>query len=156
MAASHPVVIALVVDGPLRPEAEHAALLTGGWSPAHRVAGASAPGAVGAALRFEGIVRRGEPSEAHGGEERELLALDYQTYDPMAERELCALARRVAGEHALSSLVVFHSRGRVAVGEVSFVLIVESAHRAEAIAAVSAFIDRLKEDVPIWKKAVWR
>jgi len=43
----------------------------------------------------------------------------------------------------------------VAVGEVSFVLIVESAHRAEALAAMADFIDRLKQDVPIWKRAVW-
>lgn len=154
--APSPVVIAVVVDGPLSPEVERAALLAAGWRPAPPgVAGPSAPGVVGAALRFEGIVRRGEPSDAHGGEERDLLALEYQTYDPMAERELRALARRVAEEHRLSSLAALHSRGRVAVGEVSFVLMVESVHRAEAIVAMSAFIDRLKRDVPIWKRAVW-
>jgi molybdopterin synthase catalytic subunit len=134
---------------------EQASLLDAGWKPA-RDAGGSSIGVVGAVLRFEGIVRLGERSEAHGGEERDLLALDYQTYDPMAERELHSLAGRIADQHALSSLVALHSRGRVAVGEVSFVLIVESSHRAEAIAAMSAFIDRLKQDVPIWKKPVWR
>lgn len=156
MSPLYPVVIARVVDGPLIPKVEHAALRAEGWSPARDTAGPAAPGVVGAALRFEGIVRRGEPSEAHGGDERELLALDYQTYDPMAERELGTLAREVARVHCLSSLVALHSRGRVAVGEVPFVLIVESPHRAEAIAAMSAFIDRLKQDVPIWKKPVWR
>lgn len=156
MSSLHPVVIARVVDGPLMPKVEQAALLAEGWSRARDAAGRAAPGVVGTALRFEGIVRRSEPSEAHDGGERELLALDYHTYDPMAERELGALARQVAEEHRLSSLVALHSRGRVAVGDVSFVLIVESPHRAEAIAAMSAFIDRLKQDVPIWKKPVWR
>lgn len=156
MTPTPPSIVARIVDGPLIPKVEHAALLGEGWIPARDVAGPLAPGVVGALLRFEGIVRRGEPSEAHGGDERELLALDYQTYDPMAEREIRALARQVTEEHRLSSLVTLHSRGRVAVGEVSFVLIVESPYRAEAIAAMSAFIDRLKQDVPIWKKPVWR
>lgn len=156
MTPSHPVVIARVVDGPLTPVVELAVLVGEGRTPARDTPGPAAPGVVGAALRFEGIVRRGEASEAHGGDERELLALDYQTYDPMAVRELRALARQIAEEHALSSLTALHSRGRVAVGEVSFVLIVMSPHRAEAIAAMSAFIDRLKQDVPIWKKPVWK
>lgn len=157
MAPTRPNIIARIVDGPLAPTVEHAALVGEGWSHA---SGVSRPlalgGMVGAVLRFEGIVRRGEPSVAHGGDERDLLALDYQTYDPMAERELRELARQVAEVHVLSSLVALHSRGRVAVDEVSFVLIVKSPHRAEAIAAMSAFIDRLKQDVPIWKKPVWR
>ena len=156
MSSLRPVVIARVVDGSLMPKVEQTALLAEGWSRDRDAAGPAVPGVVGAALRFEGIVRRSEPSEAPGGGERELLALDYQTYDPMAEQELRALARQIAEEHALSSLVALHSRGRVAVGEVSFVLIVESPHRAEAIAAMSAFIDRLKQDVPIWKQPVWR
>ncbi|GJQ29641.1 MAG: molybdopterin converting factor [Phycisphaerae bacterium] len=149
------VVVSRVIDGPVTPKVEQDTLLGRGWKPARDASGSPA-GVVGAVLRFEGIVRRGERSEAHGGEERDLLALDYQTYDPMAERELHSLAGKIADQHGLSSLVTLHSRGRVAVGEVSFVLIVESPHRAEALAAMSQFIDRLKQDVPIWKKPVWR
>ena len=155
MAPTPPVVVARIVDEPLIPRDERVTLFGENWTPARDAVGPP-PGVVGAVLRVEGIVRRGEPSDAHGGDERELLALDYQTYDPMAERELRALARQIAEEHVLSSLVALHSRGRVAVGDVSFVLIVESPHRAEAIAAMSAFIDRLKQDVPIWKKPVWK
>ena len=146
------MVFALIIDGPLTPEFEARALLAHAdqWrSLAH-------DGTIGATLRFEGVVRRAERDPEAADVERDLLALDYQTYDPMAERELRALARQIAEEHVLSSLVALHSRGRVAVGDVSFVLIVESPHRAEAIAAMSAFIDRLKQDVPIWKKPVWK
>ena len=81
MPSLHPVVIARVVDGSLMPKVERAALLGEGWNPASDVSRPCAPGVVGAVLRFEGIVRRGERSEAHGGDERELLALDYQTYE---------------------------------------------------------------------------
>ncbi|CAG0984836.1 molybdopterin synthase catalytic subunit [Phycisphaerales bacterium] len=104
---------------------------------------------IGAAVRFEGIVRRMEG-------EREIVALDYQTYDPMAERRLKELAGEIAARHGLRGIAAIHGRGRVAVGEVSFVLWVAAAHRAEALAAVEEFIDRLKRDVPIWKIPVWK
>jgi molybdopterin synthase catalytic subunit len=143
-------ITAIIVDGPVTPEVERAALGARGVD----AGGLRRPGDAGAVVRFEGVVRRLEADQASGGE-RELAALDYQTYDPMAERELSALAGRVAERHGLLSLIVLHSRGRVAVGEVSFVLIVASAHRAEALAASNEFIDQLKRDVPIWKRAVW-
>ena len=138
-----------IVDGPLTREGEAAAR-------------AGAPvdadargGRVGAALRFEGVVRRAEADAEHGGGVREVGALDYQTYDPMAERQLAELAGEVGRKHALHSIVALHSRGRVGVGEVSFVLSVEAAHRSEALAAMAEFIDRMKRDVPIWKRPVW-
>jgi molybdopterin synthase catalytic subunit len=157
-----PKVLAVIVDGPLTRDREEAMLALHGWrgvSSASTASGAQgapgAPGVVGALVRFEGIVRRSEPKQQAGGTQHNLTALEYQTYDPMAQRELLALAISVAEQHGLISLATLHSRGNVAVGEVSFVLIIESAHRAEALAAVSDFIDRLKRDVPIWKRPVW-
>lgn len=153
-----PSVLAAIVDGPLTREREVMTLSKHGRTPARDASGSAAlhpPGVVGAAIRFEGIVRRGEPREEGGRREHDLLALDYKTYDPMAEQELLALARGVAERHGLIALATLHSRGRVAVGEVSFVLMIESAHRAEALAAMADFIDRLKQDVPIWKVPVW-
>ncbi len=138
-------VVAMILDGPLTRDRAPAA-------PFPLTAG----GAIGASLRFEGIVRLGEPSETHGGQERPLEGLDYQTYDPMAQRGLEELARDIASRHGLSSITVLHSRGRVAVGEVSFVLEVTAPHRVETLSAVAEFIDRMKQDVPIWKTAVWR
>ncbi len=138
------ILVVAIVDGPLTQSADAAARL----DMQSELDRATRGGGIGASLRFEGIVRRME-------EGRELIALDYRTYDPMAERELRSLARAVAERHGLSSIVALHSRGRVDVGEVSFVLQVEAPHRREALAAVTDFIDRLKQDVPIWKQPVW-
>lgn len=136
---------AAILDGPLTPQAQAGAL--------RHAQPADSPGADGALLRFEGIVRRPEPD--HTGKLRSLLALDYETYDPMAQRELESLALDILARHSLASIAVLHSRGRVAVGEVSFVLIIRSPHRAESLAAMGEFIDRMKQDVPIWKRPVW-
>lgn len=102
----------------------------------------------GAMLVFEGIVR---PTEG----DREILALDYEAYEPMAASQLRAIGERLVAEHGLLSLHCWHSAGRVAIGEVSFRLAVVSRHRREAIDAMDAFIDLLKRDVPIWKSPVY-
>lgn len=104
--------------------------------------------AAGAVLSFDGIVR---PRE----EDREIVALDYEAYEPMAGRELRTLAEDVARRHGVLAIHARHSRGRVGVGECSFWLRVASRHRKEGIAALDEFIDRMKRDVPIWKTPVY-
>ncbi|CAN5697092.1 hypothetical protein BH11PLA1_BH11PLA1_03490 [soil metagenome] len=103
-----------------------------------------AAGTFGARLVFEGVVRRREG-------EGEIDALRYQAYEPMAQRQIEALAADLIARHGVLALRVEHSRGRVAVGAVSFRLTVWSVHRKEGLAAADEFIDRLKRDVPIWK-----
>lgn len=102
----------------------------------------------GALVCFEGVVRAQE-------EGRTLAGLRYEAYEPMATRELTALAERTVERHGLLGIEVWHSRGMVRVGEVSFRLVVRSAHRAEGLAAMGDFIDEMKRDVPIWKTPVW-
>ena len=121
----------------------------------HAVRAPDAATGSGAVLRFEGLVRPLEPAGA-GQPARELEALEYQTYDPMTERSLHELAREILSSLGLHAVRVQHSRGRVPVGACSFRLEVRSAHRAEALAAMTRFIDRMKREVPIWKRPVWR
>ena len=109
---------------------------------------APVPDGAGAVLVFEGIVRRREG-------DREIEALDYQAYEPMAQDQLRRLAEDLVQRHGLIAIDVWHSRGRVAVGGCSFRLIIHAPHRKEALAAMDEFIDRLKRDVPIWKSAAW-
>jgi molybdopterin synthase catalytic subunit len=107
---------------------------------------ARCPGA-GTVLIFEGVVREREGDKS-------ITALDYTTYDPMAERTLARLAQDIAARFGLLAVRVAHSRGRVPVGACSFRLLVAAPHRKEALAAMDEFIDRLKRDIPIWKKPV--
>lgn len=102
----------------------------------------------GARVCFDGIVRAIEDG-------RVLIALDYQTYEPMAQNQLRDLAAEVAALHGLLEIGVWHSRGRVPVGAVSFRLTVDAPHRKEALAAMDEFIERMKRDVPIWKSPVF-
>lgn len=103
-------------------------------------------GAAGAVLCFEGIVR---PTE----DGRHIAGLHYEAYEPMASRMLRELADDTCRRFGLLAAFVEHSRGKVPVGRCSFRLQVASSHRKEALAAMDYFIDRLKRDVPIWKRA---
>jgi molybdopterin synthase catalytic subunit len=103
----------------------------------------------GAVICFEGLVRPMEDGEP-------IDALTYETYDPMAQQTLRQLACQVHEQFALLAIHVMHSRGRVPVGACSFRLQVAARHRREGIAALSHFIDTMKQDVPIWKRPVYR
>ncbi|WP_323747046.1 molybdenum cofactor biosynthesis protein MoaE [Catenulispora pinisilvae] len=103
----------------------------------HRTAG-------GIAL-FLGVVR----DHDHG---RSVTALDYSAH-PSAAELLAKVAEAVAAEHpAVVALSAIHRVGALAVGDLAVVVGAAAPHRAEAFAACRAFIDTLKEQVPIWKR----
>lgn len=99
----------------------------------------------GAVVLFEGIVRN------HSGGRRTLL-LDYECYEPMAVREMARLGREIAARHAISRIAIVHRLGRLAIGEASVVVAVSAPHRQAAFEAALEAINRLKKEVPIWKK----
>ena len=98
----------------------------------------------GAAVEFQGIVRESE------GEAR-IAGLSYQTYEPMARREFDRIFAELSARHPIQAVLVIHRLGDVPVGEASLLVRVEAKHRGPALAFCGALIDRMKEDVPIWK-----
>ena len=108
----------------------------------------------GAVVVFCGTVRD------HTGDRR-VTELEYEAYAPMAEAQMERIGREIAGSFGLSAIACQHRVGRLDIGELVVVVAASAPHRAAAFAGVEAFIRRLKEDVPIWKKehfeggAVW-
>lgn len=105
----------------------------------------SEPGA-GAVVRFEGIVRGEESGVAIAG-------LEYEAYESMAEKVIREILEELGREHPFIAARVHHRLGYVLVGEAAIIMDVHSKHRAEAFAVVTRFLDRLKQDVPIWKRS---
>ncbi len=99
---------------------------------------------VGAVAEFRGLVRGEESGAVIGG-------LVYEAYQPMAEREIARIVEALAKAHPVAEVRVMHRIGRVAVGEAAIYVGVAAKHRAEAFALLAGFMDRLKQDVPIWK-----
>jgi molybdopterin synthase catalytic subunit/molybdopterin converting factor small subunit len=102
----------------------------------------------GAIATFTGTVRR----RSRG---RDVVHLEYEAYEGMAEEVMSSLARDLQHKHEVSEIAIHHRVGRVEIGEPSVVIAVSAPHRAEALAACREAIDRLKETVPLWKKEVY-
>ena len=82
---------------------------------------------------------------------RSVNGMDYTAYTAMAERELARILAEVRKQFDVTSLVVEHRIGALALGEVSVGIAAAHAHRAPALDAVRYVIEEIKKRVPIWK-----
>jgi MoaE-MoaD fusion protein len=108
----------------------------------------------GGVVIFDGIVRNNSRGRA-------TLYLDYEAYEEMALGEMQRLATEAREKFGVRQVTMVHRLGRLEIGETSVLIVVASAHRAQAFDACRWLIDTLKRIVPIWKKetfadgAVW-
>ncbi len=99
----------------------------------------------GGTALFIGTVR--DRSEA-GSVDR----IHYEAYEPMAEKVLEQIEEEVSSKWPQSKVRLVHRIGELDVGEVSVVVAASAPHRAEAFDACRLAIERIKREVPIWKK----
>jgi molybdopterin synthase catalytic subunit len=97
----------------------------------------------GAVVLFSGVVRDHDGGEA-------VSALEYQAH-PDAERFLRKCCEEVASESGLP-VAAIHRVGALTIGDIALVAAVASPHRAEAFATCAALVERIKSEVPIWKR----
>ena len=81
--------------------------------------------------------------------------LDYEAYEGMAEKVMAEIADGLTARYDLCKIAITHRIGRVGIGETSVAIAVSAPHRDHALAACKEAIDRLKVDVPLWKKEVY-
>jgi molybdopterin synthase catalytic subunit len=108
----------------------------------------------GAVVVFEGVARnntKGRPTEH----------LEYECYEEMAIEQMARIGREIAAHFAVGRLGMIHRLGRLEIGEASVAVVATAPHRKAAFEAALEGINRLKREVPIWKKeffadgAVW-
>lgn len=102
---------------------------------------------MGAALTFSGVVRGAEGEDP-------ITAIDYESFDEMAEHQFNKLFDTIAERWPIESIRLVHRIGLVQVNEPSLWVEVISPHRPEAFAACQWLIDEMKKVVPIWKKPI--
>ena len=102
-------------------------------------------GTHGAVVEFHGVVRGEEDGNP-------ISALVYEAYPEMAVRQMRQLAESISERHPCLGALIIHRLGIVPVGEAAIYIGITSRHRAEGIAFLAEFMDRLKQDVPIWKR----
>jgi MoaE-MoaD fusion protein len=86
---------------------------------------------------------------------RDVLHLEYEAYEGMAEAEMARIANELKERHEVIDIAIHHRVGPVEIGETSVVIAVSAAHRAAAFDACREAIDTLKQTVPLWKKELY-
>ena len=99
----------------------------------------------GAVVTFTGTTRDHNDGAA-------VLALRYEAYTEMAQRVMCGLFEETIKRFPITRARVAHRLGEVPVGEASVVVVVASPHRGPAFDACRHLMDRVKHEVPIWKR----
>ena len=102
----------------------------------------------GAIVPFIGTTR-------NNNEGRKVIALDYEAYPEMAEKELARIGADAKNKWPICKMAIVHRLGPVQIGEASVIIVVSSAHRDAAFAASRFAIEEIKKTVPIWKKEVF-
>lgn len=110
-----------------------------------RVVDAVMDDAAGGVALFLGTVR-------NQGEAGKVEELEYESYVELAEKRLLEIEEEVLRRWPVKKIKILHRVGRLRLGEVSVAVALSTPHRAEAFEACKYAIDRIKRDVPIWKR----
>src|ERR1043166_3864314 len=102
----------------------------------------------GAIATFIGTTR-------NNNEGRKVIALDYDAYPEMAEKELKRIGDDAQKKWRIERMAIVHRIGPVQITEASVVIAVSAAHRDDAFQACRFAIEEIKKTVPIWKKEVF-
>jgi molybdopterin synthase catalytic subunit len=94
---------------------------------------------------FAGTVR--DHSDAGG-----VTGLTYEAWEERAIAQLEVIAAEMLERWPLRRVALLHRVGDLEVGETSVLVCCSAPHRAEAFEAARHGIERIKQDVPIWKK----
>jgi len=86
---------------------------------------------------------------------KEVRAIDYTTYQEMAEDVLHEIREATFAKFDLTCMHIYHSVGKINAGEISLFVFVSSAHRKMAFDACREIVERIKKEVPVWGKEIF-
>jgi molybdopterin synthase catalytic subunit len=99
----------------------------------------------GAIGTFTGIVREVAKGEI-------TKALEFESYNEIAASRIKAIEDDLRKREGIQEVLIYHKTGRIEAGEDIVFIVVLAAHREELFLALREAIERIKDEVPIWKK----
>ena len=101
----------------------------------------------GAIGTFTGIVREYT-------KDVQTQVLEFESHEKMAEESIERICTELKQKDGIMDVVIHHKTGRVEPGEDIVYIVVASSHRVQLFPVLSEAIERVKSEVPIWKKEV--
>ena len=83
-----------------------------------------------------------------------VVAIDYSAYEDMALEKCHEIRESIFAKYPLSCMHIYHSLGKIAVGEICLFVFTSSKHRRAAIDACNELVERIKSELPIWGKEI--
>ena len=110
-----------------------------------------APGAdrAGAIATFTGCVRVRD-----GDDDPPTTHLEFEKYEGVADRRMATISEELAERDGVVEVAMHHRTGVIDAGEDIVFVVVLAGHRDEAFSTVEDGINRLKAEVPIFKREV--
>lgn len=99
----------------------------------------------GAIGTFTGIVRELTANE-------KTSRLEFENYEPEASKALDRIRKEIKQKEGIQEVLIHHKTGVIKAGEDIVYIIIAASHRTELFPALSEAIERIKAEVPIWKK----
>lgn len=129
-----------------------ASIFVNGPIPAQKIADDiqkhSSKTSIGAHSIFLGQVRA---DEIHN---EKVTAIEYSAYEEMVLEKMGDIRESFFAKYSLTCMHIYHSLGRVAVGEICLFVFTSSAHRRDAIDACNEMVETIKKELPIWGKEI--
>jgi|APSaa5957512535_1039671.scaffolds.fasta_scaffold312618_2 molybdopterin synthase catalytic subunit len=103
----------------------------------------------GAMTSFTGMVRNHHKGKA-------VTKLIYEAYKPMAEKVMLKIKQEVELQFTDCKIAMIHRIGELKIGDTAIVIAAWAPHRGEAFTACELLINRIKQEVPIWKQEFYQ
>jgi len=84
-------------------------------------------------------------------DENRVYSLDYEAYEPYASDRLKEIAASIVRDFGVYDVRIYHRVGCLKPGETTIYIMVVGRSRKEAFDAARAALEKVKEEVPIWK-----
>lgn len=82
-------------------------------------------------------------------------AIEYTSYESMALEKMHSIREAIFAKYPITCMHVYHSLGKVSVGEICLFVYTSGAHRKEAIDACEETVERLKAELPVWGRELF-
>lgn len=84
--------------------------------------------------------------------QKKVSHLEYEAFVPMAEKMIREITQTAIEKWNLHSAICVHRIGKLEICESAVVVVTSHSHRKESYEANQYIIDRVKHEVPIWKR----
>jgi molybdopterin synthase catalytic subunit len=85
---------------------------------------------------------------------KQVIAIEYSAYEEMANEKLHEIRESAFEKFDLTCLHIYHSLGRVKVGEICIFVFVSAKRRKQVYEATEYLVNQVKEHVPIFGKEI--